>query len=97
MNEPRRVLTGKLQVPADRWAVVESVFSSIEIVPKPAAPSEIALRDEDDRWILATAIAGRADVLVTGDEDLLAVAASAALPVLAPRALWKLLRRGQPG
>jgi hypothetical protein len=35
-------------------------------------------------------------ILVTGDKDLLSVAADTSLPVLAPRAFWKLLQR-QPG
>jgi uncharacterized protein len=96
VTEFRRALTEKLRLPEDRVAVAESVFSSVELIPRPGAPSELVVRDEDDRWIIATATAGRADVLVTGDKDLLSVAADAPLPVLAPRAFWELLRR-QPG
>jgi predicted nucleic acid-binding protein len=40
----------------------------------------------------ATAVAGAAAVLVTGDEDLLAVAAEAPIRILAPRSFWELLR-----
>ncbi len=97
MNELRRVLIQKLKLPPDRVAIAEAVFNSVEILPRPDSPSAISVRDEDDRWILATAIAGHADVLVTGDEDLLVVAASAPLAIMAPRAFWELLRRGQPG
>jgi putative PIN family toxin of toxin-antitoxin system len=45
-----------------------------EVVPEPDAPSELAIRDEGDRWVLASAIAGSAEVLVTGDRDLLDLA-----------------------
>ena len=55
-------------------------------------PLEIALRDKDDLAILAEAIAGAADVLVTGDRDLLDIADRAPLPIVTPRGLWELLR-----
>jgi putative PIN family toxin of toxin-antitoxin system len=91
----RRVLKTKLKAPEDRIASAEAVFSSIELLPKPKAPSSLPIPDRDDRWILATAVMGRADVLVTGDDDLLSVAAEASLLIVTPRAFWELLRRGE--
>ena len=44
-------------------------------------------RDEDDRAFLRLAYAARADALVTGDRDLLAVAALSKIPILTPDAL----------
>ena len=41
-------------------------------------------RDEDDRVFLRLAYAARVDALVTGDADLLDVAASSKIPILAP-------------
>jgi predicted nucleic acid-binding protein len=35
-----------------------------------------------------------ADVLVTGDEDLLSVAGESVLRIVSPRAFWDLLRTG---
>lgn len=40
----------------------------------------------------ASAIAGRADVLVTGDPDLLDVASRAPLRIMDPRGFWELVR-----
>lgn len=79
-------------MPADRIAVVESVLASFPVIPKPARPSALVVRDPADRWVLATAIAGAADVLVTGDRDLLAVQAESSLPILDPRVFWERLR-----
>lgn len=93
MTELRRALTQKLGLPEDRVANVEAVFTSIELVAKPDEPSGVGVRDRDDRWVLATAVSGEADVLVTGDEDLLDVASEAPLPILTPRAFWDLLRK----
>ncbi len=95
LAEFSRVLKTKFKVPEDRIASAMAVFSTVEVVPKPAQPSELQVRDRVDRWILATALAGQADILVTGDADLLGVADQAPLPILAPRAFWELLRSGK--
>ena len=44
-------------------------------------------RDENDRIFLLLAYAARADALVTGDADLLAVAGKSKIPILTPDAL----------
>jgi putative PIN family toxin of toxin-antitoxin system len=97
LTEFRRALKAKLRLPADRIAAAEAVFESMEVVPRPREAPVIPIRDRADRWILATAIAGSADVLVTGDEDLLSVAAKAPLPILSPRSFWELLRNSGNG
>jgi putative PIN family toxin of toxin-antitoxin system len=93
--ELRRVLKTKFKVPEDRIASAVAVFSTVEIVPKPAEPSALQVRDRADRWVIATALAGQADVLVSGDSDLLDIAEQAPLPILNPRAFWELLRSGK--
>lgn len=93
--EFRRVLKTKFRVPDARIDSALAVFATVEIVPKPAKPSALEVRDKDDRWVLATALNAGADVLVTGDADLLDVASDAPLPILAPRAFWELLRTGK--
>jgi len=51
-----------------------------------------ACRDEDDRAFLRLAYAARVDALVTGDADLLAVAAQSKIPILTPDALKQRLQ-----
>jgi putative PIN family toxin of toxin-antitoxin system len=91
--ELRRVLTAKLKVPADRVEAIEAIFVPFPIVPKPSRPSDLPDRDPSDRWVLATALAGGAEVLVTGDDDLLGVQGSVPIRILSPRAFWELLRQ----
>lgn len=69
------------------------LLGGLEVVPNPAAPASVPIRDPDDPWVLASAIAGRADVLITGDRDLLDIAASAPFPVLSSRGLSEFVRK----
>ena len=90
--ELRRVLKTRIGLPDEVSADIEQLLRDREVVPKPARPSSVKLRDPADRWVLASALAGKADVLVTGDHDLLDVADRPPLPVVDPRAFWTLLR-----
>ena len=97
LTELRRVLKTKLKLPEAQLRSVEAALAQYPVVPKPTAPTMIELRDPSDRWIIATAVDGGADVLVTGDQDLLTARASAPLPIVDPREFWELLRRGSEG
>ena len=90
--ELRRVLRERFKAPAAQIARVETLLRDQTIVEKPRLILQLKVRDADDAWVLASAVAGEADVLVTGDQDLLVLAAQAPLPILAPRAAWELLR-----
>jgi len=61
------------------------------IVEGPAIPAPSALRDPDDIQVLACATGACADAIVTGDNDLLSMAAFEGIPILTVRqALEKL-------
>ena len=49
-------------------------------------------RDPDDLPILASAIAASADVLVTGDNDILSIRDKVPIPITDPRGFWTLLK-----
>jgi putative PIN family toxin of toxin-antitoxin system len=92
LTESRRTLSTKFKLPPDRIGAVEAVLASVPIIPKPDQPSDLPIRDAADRWILATAIAGDATVLVTGDRDLLDVRGTSLIPILDPREFWEFVR-----
>jgi putative PIN family toxin of toxin-antitoxin system len=92
LDELERVLRRKFRVPPKRVTdVVGFVRSQAQLVEATARPL-IKLRDPADARILGEAIAGGAEVLVTGDGDLLAVASKAPLAILTPRGFWERLR-----
>jgi putative PIN family toxin of toxin-antitoxin system len=60
---------------------------------EPEELSERICRDVDDDMVLATALAGKADVIVTGDDDLLVLKEFRGIKILSPRQFLQLLDR----
>ncbi len=96
LAELRRVLRQKMRLSADTIAEMDTFLRRQASVVTKAPPLRIKLRDPDDLVVLAEAVAGAAEVLVTGDQDLLSMAARAPLPIVTPRGLWEILR-ARPG
>ncbi len=92
LAEARRVLRKKIRLSSEVVAEVEAFLRQQAMVVTDPTPLLIRLRDADDLVILADALAGEADVLVTGDRDLLDIADRAPLPIVTPRGMWELLR-----
>lgn len=93
LAELERVLARRMGVPPPQVAMVLQLLRDQTIIPRPKSPPDIKVRDQDDLWVLASALAGKADVLVTGDHDLLVLHGHVPLPVLSPRGFWELARR----
>lgn len=93
LQELKQVLTKKLKVPERKVSDVLQFLRNHHVEPKPDKPSEVKVRDEDDRWILESAIRAKADILVTGDKDLLDISDQVPqLRIVTPRNFWELLQ-----
>lgn len=90
LEELRRVLRTRMGASAVLIDEAERLLREHEVVPKPEEPYPIQIKDPDDAWILASAVAGEADVLVTGDNDLLDLGSETPLRILTPREFWEL-------
>lgn len=93
-QEFERVATERLKLPPQlvrEWLAFLRVEADVF---EGAADIRITTRDRDDDLVLAEAIVAAADLLVTGDGDLLAVAAAASIGIVTPRECWERLRRG---
>ena len=97
LDELERVLVRKLGVSDGRAAEVRAWLEGF-VTDAPATARDrrprLRLRDASDVPVVESAVAARADLLVTGDADLL----EADLPIRAvsPRAFWEMARAGFP-
>lgn len=92
LTETRRYLTTKFKVPTARADEIIAFLREHAEIVKPMAVRADACRDPNDLAVLGTAVAGRADLLVTGDKDLLVLREHAGIPILTPRACYERLR-----
>ena len=90
--ELRQVLRQKLRLPTNLIEEMDAFLHQHAAVVKAEASLEVRVRDANDQSILAESVTGKADVLVTGDQDLLEIGARTPLKILSPRGFWELLR-----
>lgn len=91
LTELRRVLLERIRLPEPTVEEIEALLREQTLVPRPPDHLHLALADPDDEWVVASAVASGAEILVTGDAELLALQ-PAPLPILSPRGLWEALR-----
>ncbi len=90
LTELRRALKTRLKVSPRVIKSVEELLRAQTVVARPKKPADVPVRDADDAWVLASAVVGHADVLVTGDAELLEIE-EPPLPIVTPRQLWERL------
>ncbi len=85
------VMRRKFHASNSLLAKVEAELRLLEIVPaQPVAP-RLPIKDREDPWIIACALAGKADCFVTGDAELLGLGKVKTLSIFSPRACWEKL------
>ena len=97
LREARRILRNKFAVPEE---VISEYFEltsqdAIMVEPKDLPGIRIKVKDKDDVEIVAAAVAGNVQVLVTGDAELQGIKTIQTLRVLSPRAFWQVLKAQQ--
>lgn len=79
-----------------RTQYVALIAALSEIVELPESVPRIC-RDPDDDWVIACAVVGQADVIVSGDRDLLALNRVGELPVLSAAQFLATLEESRDG
>lgn len=93
LHELKRHLTRAFRMPAQQAEdIVAFMRESSELV-EPAPVPKAACRDKDDLPVLGTAVSAHADLLVTGDRDLLALERYEGIPIVTPRECYERLAR----
>jgi uncharacterized protein len=96
ISELREKLRLKFKVSKESIDEIEDMLREHEVIPRPKKHLALKITDPDDEWIVASAVAGGAEVRVTGDAAVLKVAKRAPIPIVNPRGLWDLLRGTDP-
>lgn len=91
--ELMRTLIEKIRLPETAVREITTFLrASASLVDTPPKPAPVAIRDADDAVILGEALASSAEVLVTGDKDLLEAGEIQGIRILDPRGFWQLVR-----
>ena len=72
--------------PAEVRDLADSFLFTAEII-EPSGEMDATLRDKADEPVLGTLLAAKADYLITGDKDLLALAGK--YPIVTPAVFWE--------
>ena len=89
MMEVSRVLSEKFGASAEMIDTVIGLLNQDTIFSRPTDLRDVDIRDRDDLLILAGALVGNAEVLVTGDKELLALGSVQNLEIISPRGFWE--------
>jgi putative PIN family toxin of toxin-antitoxin system len=91
LAELSRVLREKMRMPEDSVVEADAFLRHEATVISTGATVDVPIRNPDDLEVLAQAVEGLVDLLVTGDRDLLDVADRLPVEVLSPRGFWEKL------
>ncbi|MBI4701526.1 MAG: putative toxin-antitoxin system toxin component, PIN family [Deltaproteobacteria bacterium] len=92
LDETEAALRRKIRLPASRAAAIRGFLGEHLRRVTPAAVESDRCRDRSDLLAIGTAVAAEADLIVSGDKDLLVLGRCRNIPILTPRALWDRLR-----
>ncbi len=79
-------LSSNKRSPAEIRDLADSFLFTAEIF-EPSGEMDATLRDKADQPVLGTLLAAKADYLITGDKDLLALAGK--YPIVTPAVFWE--------
>jgi putative PIN family toxin of toxin-antitoxin system len=97
LDELTRTLVEKIRLPEPTVRDVEVFLrAAASLADGPSSPLPVVVRDPDDAVILGEALASCADILVTGDKDLLESGDVPGIRILDPRGFWELIRQRRP-
>jgi len=92
LTELGRVLKLKFGVGQDLIDDFIWLLRQDSVLAQPSQVPRVRLQDKDDLTILAAAITAGAEVLITGDKELLDLGRVENLKILAPRQFWEELK-----
>jgi putative PIN family toxin of toxin-antitoxin system len=90
--ELERVLKEKFKVPGEVCKEVLDFLGSNIVLAENACKLKLPLSNESDILIVSEALAANADVLITGDKEIITLRLVAGMRVFSPREFWEFLQ-----
>ena len=87
--ELKRALRQKLRIPADLIEGTIEILQQDALFATPSTSADVDIRDKDDLIILSSALNGKADLFVTGDQELLNLGKVGDMQIVSPRGFWE--------
>ena len=88
INELQRVLRDKFGASPELIAEVASLLRQDSLCAESQPLAHLVLKDPGDLAIVSSAINGGADLLITGDREVLALKRVGTMQILSPRQFW---------
>ena len=92
LNELKQVLQSKFNVPPAFILEFITLLQQDTILANSVNLPDVKLKGKNDKLILAGALSGKAELLVTGDKELLALGRFKELEIVSPRTFWEKLK-----
>lgn len=86
-------LVGKIGLQEDLATETADYLRSQALMATPSKVPRSICRDKDDLAVIGTAVSGGAEVIVSGDKDLLTIGDYQSIKLLSPRAFWEHLTK----
>jgi uncharacterized protein len=88
LEEIKRILVSKIRIPVSKASTIIHYLEKQTSIIVPEHKIVPDLRDPNDQMIMATALSGGADYLITGDKDMLILKKVKRTVILLPRDFW---------
>ena len=92
LQEITRILHKKFSVPDSLISEYLELIRQDAILAEAKEAPDVQIKDVDDIEIIGAAIAGKADVMVTGDREVQNIKPMRKLRIVSPRAFWEELK-----
>jgi predicted nucleic acid-binding protein len=97
IEELRRALSRKFGMPADTVKEYERFLRGYHVERKPRQLPDLELSEQGDLLVVASAVSARAEFVITGDHEMLALKKKPeGLRIVSPREFWNLATRTAP-
>lgn len=93
LSEVEKCLIKKIHLPKNITASIIEYLRDIAEIFEPLYIEDSACRDIDDSKIIGTAISGNAQLIITGDDDLLTLKKFMKIDIVTPREFWHRLKK----